>query len=415
MFISMFLPPINKFSIHSLFKNQTLTTIYLIILCIQFVPLEGYGVSPLKVILMSLAPLFFIIKTPFISKALIWGLSYWGVCFFCALFAGDMRFSTLGFLGMYIISYILFYNLVHDGTFTLDFYINLIKYLIIAFGFFLIAQQVCMVIGLKNFPPFNLANQHFLSLTKLPSLTIEPSHTARILTAAMLGYLRCWEIKAEGKLTIMNLFAKEHKLVALMFLWIMLTQGSGTGFIGLGILCLYFITRQTAIYIIPILITLFSLGTFFEIEQLQRPVNLIETTVSSKGDIRKIQDTDGSGATRIIPIVNTITKTDLTKSETWFGEGTTSLKERKNWFRNVDTKIGVIEQYGLIAFLISMILVYSCMIKRILSLETLIFVGLLGCSLSNIYYTWGCMMLFSVVRYFQEQEEKGLLDFDKDE
>ena len=384
-------------------------------MCILFLPIEISAKSLVKVGLMSLAPLFFIIKVPYISKALIWGLSYWGMCYFAALFAGDMRFSTLGFLGMYIISYIVFYNMIYSGAFSFAYFHKLLKNLIIIFGLVLIAQQLCLLIGIRNFPPINLVGQFYLSLTKLPSLTMEPSHTARILTVAMLGYLRCTEIQNEGKITINNLFNQENKLVTILFLWVMLTQGSGTGFLGLGIISFFFITRRTAVYIIPLLILLFSLGVFFEMEQLKRPVNLIESVVVSRGDIKEIREAEGSGAVRIIPLVNTLTKTDLTKSETWLGKGTATLKDSRNWWKKDDLKLGIIDQYGLIAFILSMILVYSCMIKRFFSLETVIFIGLLGCTLANVYYTWGCVMIFTVVRYFQEQYKKGLLIIDKDE
>ena len=406
---------IPSISLSSLLSSQNIATIYFVIMCIFFLPLEQTAISPIKVGLMSIAPLFFILKVPYISKALVWGMCYWGMCYFAALFAGDMRFSTLGFLGMYIISFIVFYNFIHSDCFSFSYFHKLLKYLIIAFGGVLIAQQIFLLIGLRHFPPINLVGQHFLSLTKLPSLTIEPSHSARILTTAMLGYLRCCEFTHNEKITIDKLFNKEHKWVSILFLWTMLTQGSGTGFIGLGILGLYFITRKTAFYIIPLLIVLFSIGIFLEIEQFKRPVNLIEATISSKGDIKQMRRSEDSGAQRILPLINTLTKTDLTKSETWLGNGTISLEEASNNWRKNDLKLGVIDQYGMIAFILSMVLVYSCMIKRILSLETLIFVGLLGCSLSNIYYIWGCVMIFTVIRYFQEQKEKGLLAYDKDE
>lgn len=100
-------------------------------------------------------------------------------------------------------------------------------------------------------PIINLQNQFFLSITKLPSLTLEPSHSARILTVAMLGYLRCEEISISRKLILGELFYSKHRWVTALFFWAMLTMGSSTAFVGIAILSLYFITRHTAIYVIP--------------------------------------------------------------------------------------------------------------------------------------------------------------------
>ena len=49
------------------------------------------------------------------------------------------------------------------------------------------------------------------------------------------------------------------------------------------------------------------------------------------------------------------------------------------------------------------------MAKSFFSIETLMFLILFSFSLSNMAYTWGATMIFTVVRYFQEQDEKGML------
>lgn len=109
----------------------------------------------------------------------------------------------------------------------------------------MILQQIAILVGLRSFWFINLDNQFFLDIDKLPSLTLEPSHTARILTVAMLCYLRCIEIDNGGiRPTLFALFDKEHRLVIILFLWAMLTMGSGTAFVGLAILSLYFCSAR---------------------------------------------------------------------------------------------------------------------------------------------------------------------------
>jgi hypothetical protein len=367
------------------------------------------GASAEKFILMALAPLIFIIKTPYLSKALLWGGLYWLICYFCASFQDYIRFSTLGFLGMYIMTYIVYYNLVHSDAFSLPFFMNLIKGLIIAFGIVLILQQIAMLIGIHSFWPINLSNQFFLSLTKLPSLTMEPSHSARILTVAMLAYMRCIELENNGiKPSVKELFAPKRRWVTILFLWSMITMGSGTAFIGLGLLSLYFLTFQNSYYVIPVLIVTFFIADSLGLKQMNRATQVTEVSIT--GNVNDVQETDGSAASRIAPLINTFTKTDPTDATTWLGHGTVSKEyASKSWMRTTD-KLGVIDQYGLFAFIISLIFAYTCMIRRFFSLESLIFLFLFGWSLGNIYYTWGAMMILTAIRYFQEQNEKGILD-----
>lgn len=136
---------------------------------------------------------------------------------FLSLFKGEIRFSTLGFLAMYLIMFITYYDFIIKGTFTLNYFQNILRSLIIVYGIVLILQQCCLLIGIRNMPIINLQNQFFLSITKLPSLTLEPSHSARILTVAMLGYLRCEEISISRKLTMGEIFDSKHRWVIILF------------------------------------------------------------------------------------------------------------------------------------------------------------------------------------------------------
>ena len=386
----------NVLKINVLFSDKVLATTMLVLFNIMFVPIEQGPFSPVKIAFMGICPLIFIAKKPIITKALILCVLYWVICYLLSLLKGEMRFSTLGFLGMYLITYITYFSFIVKGTFTLDYFTKVLKYLILAYGITLIGQQICVLVGLRNMPLFNLQNQFYLSITKLPSLTLEPSHSARILTFVMLGYLRCIEIKSGKKLTVKEWFNQEHRTGTLLFLWSMLMMGSGTAFIGVGILGLYFITKKTAIYIIPALIGLFIIGQSLELKQMDRVVTL--ATSATTGDAKEMQQADGSGATRLIPLINVFTKTDLTKKETWIGKK--SMEKDKYWWRRTDTKI--YDQYGLLAFVISVIFIYSCVIHRFLSIETILYLILLGFSIGNIYYTWGCLMIMTGVRYFQK-------------
>ena len=379
-----------------IYEDKVLATIMLVLFNIMFVPIEQGPFSPVKITLMWLCPLIFIAKKPIVTKALVLAAIYWVVCYTLSLLKGEMRFSTLGFLGMYLILYINYYSFIVKGTFTLEYFTKVLKYLIIAYAVVLIGQQMCVLVGLRNMPLLNLQNQFFLSITKLPSLTLEPSHSARILTFTMLGYLRCMEIMKGKRISLKELFSPEQRIVTFSFLWSMLMMGSGTAFVGMGVLSLYFITRKTVIYIFPLIIGMFMLGQSMELKQMDRAVALAEA--ASTGSAEEAMAADGSGATRIIPVMNVFTKTDVTQLETWIGKK--SMEKDKHWWKRTDTKI--YDQYGLIAFIISLVFIYSCVIRHFFSIETLLYLILLGFTLGNIYYAWGCLMIMTGVTYFQK-------------
>ena len=379
-----------------IYEDKVLATIMLVLFNIMFVPIEQGPFSPVKIGFMGICPLIFIAKKPIVTKALVLAAIYWVVCYTMSLLKGEMRFSTLGFLGMYLILYINYYSFIVKGTFTLEYFTKVLKYLIIAYAVVLIGQQMCVLVGLRNMPLLNLQNQFFLSITKLPSLTLEPSHSARILTFTMLGYLRCMEIKKGKRISLQEWFSPEQRIVTFSFLWSMLMMGSGTAFVGIGVLSLYFITRKTVIYIIPLIIGMFMLGQSMELKQMDRAVALAEA--ASTGSAEEAMAADGSGATRIIPVMNVFTKTDVTQLETWIGKK--NMEKDKYWWKRTDTKI--YDQYGLIAFIISLVFIYSCVIRHFFSIETLLYLILLGFTLGNIYYAWGCLMIMTGVTYFQK-------------
>lgn len=396
-----------RLSLRLFFNDRTIATFLLVLFCILFVPLEQGGISPIKVGVMAICPLIFLLKKPILTKALFIGVLYWLLCYFLSLFKGQMRFSTLGFLGMHLIMYITYYSFIAKGSFSLQYFTNVLKWIILAFSITLVLQQLCILVGIRNMPIVNLQNQFFLSLTKLPSLTLEPSHSARVLTFLMLGYWRCNELQLGRKLLVTELFQGEHKWVTILFLWTMLTMGSGTAFVGMGIISLYFITRRTAVYIVPLLLGLFILGNSLELKEMQRAMIVAKATTT--GDSKVVMQADGSAAVRIIPLLNTFTDTDLTKKETWIGKD--SMEKNEN---TKIVKVKQTEQYGLIVFIFGIIMIYSCMIRRFFSIETLLVVFLLGLTLGNIYYTWGCFMIMTGVRNFQIESEKGTLNIKND-
>lgn len=381
--------------------------IYLIILNTQFLLIEPTLISPVKVVCMAMAPLLFFATGMVISKAMVWGIVYWLLCFFPAYLQGGMRFSTLGYLGMFIITFIVYYTAIHQGVFTLKIFKTILCTFILAYAICLLLQQLFSLVGISNFLPINLVSG-FRGMEKFRSLSLEPSHSAVILTFAYLCYMRCMELELDRKPTIKELFSDPNKWVSIGFLWTMLTMGSGTAYLGLMALMLYFIRGKNIVIVAAALVILFSIAPHLDNKQLNRATRTFEATLT--GNTALIAKTDISGATRIVPLVNTFTKLDLSDFNTWFGHGTFSendsfFKAWTNLGKNDFNVLPTVRQYGLIAFIVSIILIYTCCIKRVISLETLLWFTLGMATLGNVYFHWGTVMMLAAVRHFQEQKE----------
>lgn len=387
--------------------NSSFTTLMLIIMSIQIVPIEGYALSPIKIGLMILALLVFLFRVPYITKALWFSFIYWLVCYFTALFHGDLRFSTLGYLGMFLISFLVFYNFIHIGTFTFVQFKKILKFLLISYCITLLLQQICIIIGIYNIPILNLVGLNYYEWNRLPVLSCEPSHTATIISAVMLGYIRCLEIEQHSKVGLKLLFNRDNRLVTISYFWLIFTIGSGTGWIAFGIMCLYFVRPKTFIYTIPIIAVFLGGIKYFGNKQFERVIVATEATFS--GNIKNISQADGSASARIIPLVNTLIYTDLTKKESWIGGGTLSKDGSLNYWKNLNRKIPVVEQYGLLGLVASLFLIYTCSIRYLFSLETLYFIILLQMSIINAYVVWSMIFIFTAINYFQEQDEKEYL------
>ena len=388
-----------KFKLKHIFSNRGIATIYLVVMCVQFVAWEGYGVSDVKVGLMAFAPLLFLFKVPYMTKATFWCMTYMAVVLFCAYQQDYVRFSTIGYLGMFLITYIVYYNLLYKKhAFSLMYFIRLLRFLILAFFICLLLQQVCVLLNIRNLPIINLDNQYYLAIDKLPSLMIEPSHVARVLGVMYYAYLKCCEIVEGEKLSLVRVFEKPHRWITIGFLYTMTTMGSGTAFISLMILAMYFLKRKALWYVVPLFIGLYFTLPLLNIKQLDRAVNVINATLT--GDVEQVIDVDGSAASRVAPILNTLNM-DLNSKEVWFGRGTFEKKELA--IIRFNNKVGNIDQYGLLSFIVMQICVCVCAF-RFVSLSTMFWGVVFGFSFGNIAYTWGCLMIFTTIRYFQKQD-----------
>ncbi len=375
--------------------NRNIATFYLVLMLVQLVYIEGYTISPIKVVAMSVAPLIWLARCAYISKALLFGGLYWLSCFLSAYLHPGFRFSTIAYSGMFVATFIMFYNLIHKGAFTLEYFIKLVRWMILAYAGCLVLQQCCILVGIRFMPLINLNNQFFLSITKLPSFSMEPSHSARILGALFYAYFKCNQFARGAAIPFKQWFKGEHKWVTIGFLWAMLTMGSGTAYVVLAILSLLFLQRKYIAVVIPLFAAIFLAMPYMDNENLNRATTVAQAAMT--GDTQNVVDVDGSAAVRVLPLLNTINNFDVTKLETWFGSGTDSALEGGP--HSNKRMLGCINDYGLISYIFSLCLVFYCSIK-VTSVPFIIFIIVLGAGIGNIAYSWAVIMLFATQFYF---------------
>ena len=241
-------------------------------------------------------------------------------------------------------------------------------------------------------PLINLMNQPYYGLFRLNSLAIEPSHAGRLLAVYFYAYLKLSEYQNVNTPHIKKFWNKDKKLI-IAFLYTMIGIGSGTAFIALGILSLYFLKRQYALTVICSAIAIYMLIPIIDYEPLNRVVNIFNATMT--GDTELITQTDNSAATRVNIILNTINNLDISQSSTWFGQGIDATKSIEN------PVVSAITDYGLISYILKLILFFTCCFTSMFSLEIIMFILLFSLNIGNISYGWAALMIFSTIKYFK--------------
>ena len=382
-------------------RNYTLrnyTVFLLVLFCIQYIPIESRaGVSWVKVGTMGITGLL-LLKYVVFNKALLIALLYAMWIFFTAnvLHPVTFRASTVVYLFMFVSTFVAFYTFVWSyHVFTLDFFIRVLRQFIFVLVGVLVAQQMCLIVGIKLMPILNLC-QVFNRGIGANSLTFEPSTLGRLISVLYYSYLKCNEYRCGEKINIKEVFNSEHKWVTIAYVWAVMTMGSGTAFLAMAIVSLYFMRGRYLFLTIPIFVGIYFILDYFGNESFQRTVNVTEVTLTA--DREAIMETDGSAAMRIVPVVNTLS-IDLSNLENWTGRGCDATLSGGLYAKT--RYMGQISNYGLISYILELILVFMCSI-RLWSIPTLMFFVGVGGGISNISYLWGLLMIFTCVRYFAE-------------
>lgn len=380
-------------------KLTLFATILLVLYGIYYIPIDSFGTNaPIKMTLMAASILVLLFYTFKASKALVFGTIYLVMQYVIMNFhPGGMEWQTYIYSALLVVTYVCFYNLVYiEKVFTIDHFIKLCKWMMMAYFIVCIIQQLLTIIGIKYLPAVNLMFVLDRGIG-CQSLAMEPSHFARIMLVFYYAYIKCQEYKRdEGPFTLKELFIGEYKWVTIRFLWMMLTMGSGTAFVCLILLSLYFVRWHNWYYVAPMLIVGYGAIQASGIEAVDRATNTIEATATL--DKKTVQKTDGSAAARISPYINSL-NADFTKKETWFGYGVKYAEDNSTFSRLTAT---LFDNYGLLFYIFTLIFTFACGYKFWSLGCIFMFAGVGGSMNGNIQYAWELAMVMTCVRYFYE-------------
>ena len=384
-----------------------LTIVFIILFNTYYLPIDGRGgMGPIRYAMMGLA----VAMLPFcfkISKAVIFGFIYLATQYLAAIFHPEsIRWTTLLYSAELILTYISLYHLIYvEKVFTIDLFIKIIRWLmIIYFGVF-ITQQLFMLVGIRVFPLINMTYDVHRDFGCY-SLSMEPSTFARTMLVCYYAYIKCHEYKRGcGPFSLRELFSKEHCFITIIFLWMMCTMGSGTAFVCLIGLAAYFVRWNNWYYIVPILLLMyFIVLPAIHVKQLDRATRI--TTAMTTFDQSQVEEADGSGASRISPLLNSF-NADFTKKETWFGYGVDYGRRNNTFVKQTGT---LFDDYGVLFYIASVAMNLACG-YRFRSLAFLFcLMGVGGGTGTNIHYAYGLMILMTCIRYFYENRHNLALD-----
>ena len=379
---------------------------YIALFATQIIGIEGFVISPIKVAAMMCAPLIILVcgYIKHLSDALVYGVLYIIVITLCALCASNaVSYARIGYRAMYVMTFVCVYYMVHRGQIELSFFKRIFKTIIIVYGLIIFSQYILYFSGIRQFTLLNFYGAVGMNGVFKPNgLAVEASHAARILPVLYYGLLKLTEIETGNNACYKNSWKEDLKLPSITFWVSMIMLHSATAMIGMFLIFFYLFKDNRMI--ILCLFVAFIILMNVEIDNLTfKRIQVIYHSFFSGDMASSLQQNEGSGAVRIMPIINTLTNLNLFSLSTWIGTGNVhdlNVDFVKRMFSE-DRFIGDISDYGLISYLTSLALVYKCSIGRFFSIESLMFLCLATFSVGSVYYTWLMLIVFCIIKFYE--------------
>jgi len=268
---------------------------------------------------MFISPLFTLRRTLSTEAVLLLGFALSIVFFPAFVHSGGTRWSTILYSLMFCGLFISYDGMLRQGKLRLASFLNIMRYLIIAYAVVLLIQQLCVLLGL---PIFNLSNYDPSERWKLNSLSPEPSHSARIIGLLMFSYILGSRLLVRASKTH-KVSQRQYILLWLCFFWTMITMMSATALV-MVIIVLVTNTQGNGIrfYGVSFLLAIFAI--FFMPGDLTERIFKISLATLTL-DYETVLNADHSGAMRIAPMLVLLDETELFSVSGIFGNGVDSV------------------------------------------------------------------------------------------
>lgn len=386
--------------------QKFVVSFYLILLSTQLVAIEGMNISPVKVAGMTLSPLFYIFLINKFNrdiKVFIYAGMYLTMIVCCSLLASQhVVWERFIYRSLFLCSFIVVYKIVYSGNLELEFFLKLFIFTLCAYGIIFLIQHICFFVGIKELAVINLTGAMTMGGgLKANGLAIEPSHASRILSFIYWGIIVLTEVKEGKELTLVEHF-KTNPWSTLAFWGSMLSMGSATAMLGAIIIFIHFAKKYIWLYLVSAFAVIILLNVDINIEAIER-IKAVINAFLSDDVVNTLKETESSGGSRIAPMINTITDTDLFAKETWIGQGSDHIRSHLAMFTT--QKIGDINDFGLLSYTLSLFFVFKCCLRKFFCLETLLFAILLGFSIGSLYTCWSAMIVCTIIRYFSKDKQ----------
>lgn len=261
---------------------------------------------------LCLSPLVLLIKGTrvFIPKIDIpFGLVCFFVWFFPIVFHPEsVRLSTMLFTCAYCFTFMMLARLLRISNIGIDRMLRVIRWVVYAYAFILICQQICIVTGLPLILRPYFYNPHLPF--KLNSLSAEPSHTTMMLSVLVFFYA-CINNSLRDKGGFLNEIRRYPWFWA-AYVWILFTTHNTSAFIMFPFSLLPYLRKESVLYVAGAAVVGVLLFTFLPLKEnvhYQR-LSKIGTSLTTL-DEKRIIEADSSISARIVPTIRGVKSVDF--------------------------------------------------------------------------------------------------------
>jgi len=358
------------------------------------------------IVLMFIAPLFMLRKTLSTEAFLLLGFAISIVTFPALVHSGGTRWSTVLYSLMFCGLFISYDGMLRRGKLRLAVFVNIVRYLIIAYTVVLLIQQLCVFLGL---PIFNISNYDPSQRWKLNSLSAEPSHSARIMGLLMISYILGSRLLVRVGTTF-KVSQKQNNVLWLCFFWTMITMVSATALVMIIIVLVVNTDgKGFRFYAVSFPLAIFAMF-FIPGEQTERVFAISSAALTF--DYEAVLNADHSGAMRIAPMLILLDKLELFSVSGIFGNGVDSVSLFMSdyiWGVTEGTTGGGLlalwYEYGLIAFLFFVLFTLKTTSALKSPAKFLIWFALIFIANVNNQMVWLTIILLHSLNFYRQKSE----------